>query len=344
MSQLRAVETGRTVVQVATTGMSAIIGPDGAIRAASGALFTPAILDATRAAADRRPPWRPGSGPSPSTYSPAVALVALLAGIASGLRTSAAVHATAGARGNRGRCRGERFTTMSDAHDQPRVLVIIPTYNERENIEPIITRVLAATPSAHVLVVDDGSPDGTGEIADELADGEPRIHVLHRTRRPGWARPTSPASTGGSSAGYDVLVEMDADGSHRPEQLPSLLDRAAHGPTSCSARAGCRAARWSTGPSRASCSRGAATSTPDWRWASTCATPPAATAPTAARCSRRIDYARRRVAGLLLPGRSGLAGRAGRLPRRRGADHLRRARAGREQDERLDRARSAAAR
>ena len=114
---------------------------------------------------------------------------------------------------------------MSDPHDQPRVLVVIPTYNERENIEPIITRVLAATPSAHVLVVDDGSPDGTGKIADELANGEPRIHVLHRTSKAGLGAAYIAGFDWGLKADFDVLVEMDADGSHRPEQLPSLLDR-----------------------------------------------------------------------------------------------------------------------
>lgn len=104
-----------------------------------------------------------------------------------------------------------------------RVLVIIPTYQERENIEGIVERVLAAVPSAHVLVVDDGSPDGTGKIADELADADPRVHVLHRTAKAGLGAAYIAGFGWGLAAGYDVLVEMDADGSHAPEQLPRLL-------------------------------------------------------------------------------------------------------------------------
>ena len=104
-----------------------------------------------------------------------------------------------------------------------RVLVIIPTYDERENIEPIIARVRAATPSVHVLVVDDGSPDGTGHLADALAAGDDRIHVLHRTAKAGLGAAYIAGFGWGLDAGFDVLVEMDADGSHAPEQLPQLL-------------------------------------------------------------------------------------------------------------------------
>ena len=104
-----------------------------------------------------------------------------------------------------------------------RVLVIIPTYQERENIEGIVGRVLASVPTAHVLVVDDGSPDGTGKIADELADADARVHVLHRTAKAGLGAAYIAGFDWGLDAGYDVLVEMDADGSHAPEQLPRLL-------------------------------------------------------------------------------------------------------------------------
>lgn len=104
-----------------------------------------------------------------------------------------------------------------------RVLVIIPTYQERENVEHIVTRVVAALPSAHVLVVDDGSPDGTGKIADELAEADDRIHVLHRTKKNGLGAAYIAGFDWGLEQGYDVFVEMDADGSHAPEQLPRLL-------------------------------------------------------------------------------------------------------------------------
>jgi dolichol-phosphate mannosyltransferase len=110
--------------------------------------------------------------------------------------------------------------------DQPTTLVVIPTYQERDNIEEIVRRVLTATAQAHVLVVDDGSPDGTGKVADAIADEDPRVHVLHRSAKAGlgaayiagfdWAMAADPAD-------YQVLVEMDADGSHAPEQLPRLL-------------------------------------------------------------------------------------------------------------------------
>jgi dolichol-phosphate mannosyltransferase len=110
----------------------------------------------------------------------------------------------------------------------PKVLVIIPTYQERENIERIVDRVVTSVPSAHVLVVDDGSPDGTGKIADELADADERIHVLHRTEKNGLGAAYIAGFDWGLDAGYDVLVEMDADGSHAPEQLPRLLAALEH--------------------------------------------------------------------------------------------------------------------
>jgi dolichol-phosphate mannosyltransferase len=105
----------------------------------------------------------------------------------------------------------------------PRVLVIIPTYNERENIEPIVTRLRESVPSAHVLVVDDASPDGTGAVADDLAAADARVQVLHRAGKAGLGAAYIAGFDWGLQAGYDVLVEMDADGSHAPEQLPRLL-------------------------------------------------------------------------------------------------------------------------
>jgi dolichol-phosphate mannosyltransferase len=104
-----------------------------------------------------------------------------------------------------------------------RVLVIIPTYQERENIEQILTRVRTSVPQADVLVVDDGSPDGTGKIADALADEDPAVHVLHRSAKAGLGAAYIAGFSWGLDAGYDVFVEMDADGSHAPEQLPALL-------------------------------------------------------------------------------------------------------------------------
>ncbi|MBA9007949.1 MULTISPECIES: polyprenol monophosphomannose synthase [Thermomonospora] len=104
-----------------------------------------------------------------------------------------------------------------------RVLVIIPTYNERENLEPIVARVRAAVPAVDVLVVDDASPDGTGELADRLAAGDGQVHVLHRQGKEGLGAAYIAGFGWALDRGYDVLVEMDADGSHQPEELPALL-------------------------------------------------------------------------------------------------------------------------
>ncbi|MDO5661963.1 MAG: polyprenol monophosphomannose synthase [Brachybacterium sp.] len=104
-----------------------------------------------------------------------------------------------------------------------RVLVVIPTYDEVLTLPGTLARLRTAVPAADVLVVDDASPDGTGELADRIAANDPQVHVLHRAGKDGLG-PAYVAGFGwGLARGYDVLVEMDADGSHRPEQLPALL-------------------------------------------------------------------------------------------------------------------------
>ncbi|CAN5262174.1 hypothetical protein BH09ACT8_BH09ACT8_56970 [soil metagenome] len=104
-------------------------------------------------------------------------------------------------------------------------LVIIPTYNERDNLPIIVARVLTARADVEVLVVDDDSPDGTGELADELSHEHPgRVHVLHRLVKDGLGAAYVAGFTWGLDRQYPVLVEMDADGSHAPEQLHRLLD------------------------------------------------------------------------------------------------------------------------
>jgi dolichol-phosphate mannosyltransferase len=104
------------------------------------------------------------------------------------------------------------------------VLVVIPTYNERDNLAPIVGRVQAVLPQVHLLVVDDNSPDGTGEVADKLAAGDDRVHVLHRSEKAGLGAAYVAGFRWGLARDYQVLVEMDADGSHAPEDLPRLLD------------------------------------------------------------------------------------------------------------------------
>ena len=104
-----------------------------------------------------------------------------------------------------------------------RVAVIIPTYNERENLDSIAARVRSAVPEADVLVVDDNSPDGTGELADKLEAGDEQIHVLHRPGKGGLGAAYIAGFGWALERGYGVMVEMDADGSHQPEDLPRLL-------------------------------------------------------------------------------------------------------------------------
>ncbi|MGI8328757.1 polyprenol monophosphomannose synthase [Actinomadura scrupuli] len=113
---------------------------------------------------------------------------------------------------------------METSGDVGRVLVVIPTFNERENLELIVGRVRAAVPEANVLVVDDNSPDGTGELADGLAAADSQVKVLHRTVKDGLGAAYIAGFRWGLEQGFDVLVEMDADGSHQPEELPLLLD------------------------------------------------------------------------------------------------------------------------
>jgi dolichol-phosphate mannosyltransferase len=112
-----------------------------------------------------------------------------------------------------------------DGREQPlgRVAVIIPTYNERANIETTAGRVRRAVPGADLLVVDDNSPDGTGELADKLAAEDSHIHVLHRAQKAGLGAAYIAGFHRALAEGYGVLVEMDADGSHQPEELPALL-------------------------------------------------------------------------------------------------------------------------
>jgi dolichol-phosphate mannosyltransferase len=108
--------------------------------------------------------------------------------------------------------------------DLGRILVIVPTYNEAENVEPIVGRIRAAVPEADVLVADDNSPDGTGELADKLAASDDQVHVLHRKGKEGLGAAYIAGFHWGLGRGYGVLVEHDADGSHQPEQLHRLLE------------------------------------------------------------------------------------------------------------------------
>lgn len=104
-----------------------------------------------------------------------------------------------------------------------KVLVIIPTYNEAENIEPIVQRLRTSVPDVDILIADDNSPDGTGRIADQLTASDQQVHVLHRPAKQGLGATYVASFRWGLERGYGVLVEHDADGSHQPEQLHRLL-------------------------------------------------------------------------------------------------------------------------
>lgn len=112
----------------------------------------------------------------------------------------------------------------------PRILVVTPTYNEAGSLADTVASILSATPQAHVLVVDDASPDGTGAIADGLAAAEPRVSVLHRPGKQGLGRAYVAGFRVALDRGHDVIVEMDADGSHPASALPALVAALADDP------------------------------------------------------------------------------------------------------------------
>jgi dolichol-phosphate mannosyltransferase len=105
----------------------------------------------------------------------------------------------------------------------PRVLVGIATYKERENLAPLIQGIHALVPAADVLVIDDNSPDGTGQLAEELAAADRRVHVLHRKGKLGLGTAILTGMRYADEHGYDLYVSMDADFSHHPRYLPALL-------------------------------------------------------------------------------------------------------------------------
>ena len=117
--------------------------------------------------------------------------------------------------------------TVSGAEGYPgigRVLVVIPTYNEADNVRLIIERVRRAVPCVDVLVADDNSPDGTGAIVDEISAADDHVYVLHRAGKEGLGAAYVAGFAWAKNKGYDAVVEMDADGSHAPEELHKLLD------------------------------------------------------------------------------------------------------------------------
>lgn len=115
---------------------------------------------------------------------------------------------------------------MTSSAVSERVLVVVPTYNERVNLPVIVPAVLQQDPRIDVLVVDDNSPDGTGAVADALAAETPRVHVLHRTAKQGLGKAYLAGFTWALERHYDLVIEMDADFSHDPKFLPGFLKAA----------------------------------------------------------------------------------------------------------------------
>lgn len=106
-----------------------------------------------------------------------------------------------------------------------RSLIVIPTYNEIENLKSLLESVLSITSAeVHVLVVDDGSPDGTGDLADQISRSNARVHVLHRAKKMGLGTAYVAGFRWGIEQGFEILVEMDADFSHDPKYLPTMLE------------------------------------------------------------------------------------------------------------------------
>lgn len=118
---------------------------------------------------------------------------------------------------------GASTSPGADFFDGEGALVIMPTYNELASLEMTVSRLLGALPKIDVLIVDDSSPDGTGELAERLANSSTRVHVLHRSQKDGLGAAYVAGFRWALAHEYAAIVEFDADGSHQPEQLPALL-------------------------------------------------------------------------------------------------------------------------
>jgi dolichol-phosphate mannosyltransferase len=106
---------------------------------------------------------------------------------------------------------------------EPRILISLATYNERDNLTPLVREIRQAVPAADVLVIDDNSPDGTGDLADRLAVDDPHVRVMHRAGKLGLGTAILAGMRYAMDEGYDYLVNMDADFSHHPRYLPAIL-------------------------------------------------------------------------------------------------------------------------
>ena len=200
MSRLRAVENGRWVVHAAVSGISAFVDPQGRVVEQAG-LFEPATLRRTVVSSSRTTPYtRFGD------WVPMASIVLVLGAFAI----------------PRGRRRPAR--SPEPLPDRPRTLVILPTYEERATIGAVLDGLTALDRDLDLLVVDDGSPDGTAEVVRERAEADRRVRLVERPRKSGLASAYAVGFERAMTEGYDLAVEMDSDLSHRPEELPRLLE------------------------------------------------------------------------------------------------------------------------
>jgi apolipoprotein N-acyltransferase len=223
MSQIRAVETGRWVVQAALSGISAVVAPDGQV-VKETPLFRQRLLRYSVPTSDRLTPYTRFGDVFPWACGALVLFAAGFEVVARRRRRAVSPPPTDP---------GQVEASPDDAAvpspapiaggAAPRVLVILPTYNEAATIRSVLDGVLAAGPNVSALVVDDGSPDGTAKLVADVAAGEPRVRLLRRDRKLGLASAYLTGFRLGIDDAYDVLVEMDADLSHRPEDLPSVI-------------------------------------------------------------------------------------------------------------------------
>jgi apolipoprotein N-acyltransferase len=215
MSEVRAVETGRWIVQGAISGESAVVDPHGRVIMRTG-LFERTIMRAKVPTSDFLTMYTRWGD-----WFPWVCGIVVLSAIALGARGSRRRKDTPSVAPPAGEWEGAAAPISGGAPS--RVLVILPTYDEAGTVAEVVSGVMSAAPNADVLVIDDDSPDGTGEIVAALAAREPRVRLIRRLGKLGLASAYLAGFRKGLDDGYDVLVEMDADLSHRPEDLPKLL-------------------------------------------------------------------------------------------------------------------------
>ena len=202
MSRLRAAENGRWVVHAAVSGISAFIDEHGRVVDSRG-LFEPATMRTMVRSSDRRTPYtRLGDWVPWGSIVLVVGLIAF----------------------PRGRRRPARDPGLLP--ERPRTLVILPTYNERATIATVLDGLAATGADLDILVVDDGSPDGTGQIVRERSETDPHIRLVERSGKSGLASAYAVGFERAISESYDLAVEMDSDLSHRPDELPRLLEAA----------------------------------------------------------------------------------------------------------------------